>query len=82
MESDALLNRQDAAAALTRAGFRISPATLATKASRGGGPAYRLFGRVPVYRWNDLITWAEGRMSDPAHEQDPAPIEARVAAVP
>jgi hypothetical protein len=42
---NALLRRKQAAEALTAAGFPTSAATLATKASRGGGPTYRLFGR-------------------------------------
>jgi hypothetical protein len=63
--SDALLNRRDAAAALTAAGYPVARATLATRASRGGGPQYRKFGRVPLYRWGDLLAWAQSRMSEP-----------------
>ena len=60
---DALLPRNDAAVVLTESGFPISSATLATKACRGGGPPYRLFGRKPLYRVSDLLAWAEGRCS-------------------
>ncbi len=60
---DAMLPRNDAAAALTDAGFPTSPATLATKACRGGGPPYRLYGRKPLYKLSDLLAWAEGRCS-------------------
>jgi hypothetical protein len=60
-----LLTREAAAAALTAAGFPTSRATLATKASRGGGPAYRKFGYKPLYRWGDLIHWAESRLGPP-----------------
>lgn len=60
---DAMLSRIDSATALTEAGFPISSATLATKACRGGGPPYRLFGRKPLYRMSDLLAWAEGRCS-------------------
>jgi hypothetical protein len=80
LHPDVLLNRRDAADALTRAGFRVSSATLATKASRGGGPRFRLFGRVPLYRWDDLIAWAEGRMSEPGRGKNRAPAEAQIAA--
>jgi hypothetical protein len=59
------LRRTATAAALTAAGFPVSDKTLATKASRGGGPPYRLFGRVPLYRWGDSLAWAEGRLSSP-----------------
>lgn len=60
---DTLLTREQAADALTEAGFPVKPKTLATKATRGGGPPYRLFGRRPLYRWGDAIDWASGRLS-------------------
>jgi hypothetical protein len=41
---DALLTRGRTAEALTEAGFPIKAKTLATKASRGGGPRYSKFG--------------------------------------
>jgi hypothetical protein len=62
---DALLVRRDAAAALTAAGYPVAPATLATRAVRGGGPLFRRFGRVPLYRWGDLLDWAQSRLSAP-----------------
>ena len=62
---DTRLKRREAASALTKAGYPISPATLATVASRGGGPVYRCFGRTVIYRWGDLIKWAEKRMTEP-----------------
>jgi hypothetical protein len=61
----ALLRREDCAKALTRAGYRISPKTLATKASRGGGPPYHKFGRAVLYRWSEVLAWAEARLSPP-----------------
>jgi hypothetical protein len=60
---DALLGRRATAAALTAKGFPISPATLATLASRGGSPKYRKFGRHPLYRWGDSLEWAQSRLS-------------------
>jgi hypothetical protein len=60
---DVLLTRRDAAAALTAAGYPVARATLATLATRGGGPAYRRFGSRPLYLWSDLLVWAEGRLS-------------------
>ena len=60
---DALLNRHHTAHALTEAGYPISPATLATKASRGGGPPYQLFGPRVIYRWGSSLDWAKGRLS-------------------
>jgi hypothetical protein len=60
---ESLLTRRASAAALTEAGYPTSPATLATLASRGGGPRYRRFGRRVIYIWCDLITWAESRLT-------------------
>ena len=62
---DTLLRRAVTAAALTEAGFPTSKATLATKAVRGGGPPFQLYGRIPLYRWGDALAWAQGRMSAP-----------------
>jgi hypothetical protein len=59
------LTRVAAAEALTTAGFPVSPATLATKATRGGGPPFQRFGRVPLYRWGDCLDWAHSRLSAP-----------------
>jgi hypothetical protein len=64
-DPDALLVRKRTAEALTEAGFPTSSATLATKATRGGGPPYRLYGRIPIYRWGDALAWAQSRLSDP-----------------
>ena len=64
-EHDTMLTRDAVAAALTAAGFPVSAATLATKATRGGGPPYRLFGRRPLYEWGPALEWARGRLSAP-----------------
>jgi hypothetical protein len=69
------LTRRAAAEALTSAGFPVSPETLATKATRGGGPPFQRFGRVPLYTWSDLLDWARSRLSAPMRstsEADPA----------
>jgi hypothetical protein len=62
-----LLRRSDAAAKLNEAGYPISAKTLATMASRGDGPLFTRFGRVPLYRVGDLIAWAEKRSSPFGH---------------
>lgn len=62
---DALLSRKTAAEALTAAGYTVSFSTLATMATRGGGPVYQMFGRKPLYRWGDALEWAKGRLSRP-----------------
>jgi hypothetical protein len=63
---DSLLSRRDNAQALTQSGFRTAESTLATKASRGGGPPYQLYGRIPLYRWGDSLAWAQSRLSESA----------------
>ena len=62
---DAKLTRKATAEALTAAGFPISAPTLATMATRGGGPVYQKFGTKPLYRWGDCLKWAKGRLSKP-----------------
>jgi hypothetical protein len=62
---DAWLLRPVLADALTEAGYPTKASTLATQATRGGGPTYRKFGRRPLYRWRDALAWAEGRLSEP-----------------
>jgi hypothetical protein len=73
-DSDEMLRRL--AHALSAAGYPTAPATLATMATRGGGPPYRLYGRIPLYRWGDALAWAESRLSAPRRttsEGDAAP---------
>ena len=65
IDPESLFRRREAAKALSEAGFPVSPATLATKATRGSGPKYHLFGRVPLYRWRDLKLWADAKLSPP-----------------
>jgi hypothetical protein len=60
---DALLTRSRTAEALTEAGFPIKAKTLATKATRGGGPPFSKFGLRVLYRWDDALAWAQGRLS-------------------
>lgn len=60
-----LLRRHILARALTDAGFPTAAATLASKATRGGGPPFRSYGRIPLYRWGDALEWAESRLSAP-----------------
>jgi hypothetical protein len=62
---DVLLTREATAAALTAAGFPVATRTLATKATRGGGPPYRTFGGRVLYRWTDVLAWAEARLTPP-----------------
>ncbi len=75
---DELLTRTSAAHELTAAGYPTATATLATKACRGGGPLYRTYSGRALYRWSDLLSWAEGRTSAPRHST--SAIQARQAA--
>jgi hypothetical protein len=63
-----LLTREQTAAALTAAGYRVKEKTLSTKASRGGGPPYQLFNRRAVYRWADALAWAKGSLIKPKND--------------
>lgn len=59
---DALLRRKLTSEILTEAGYPTSEKTLATLASRGNGPPYHLYGRYPLYRWGDALSWAQARL--------------------
>ena len=61
------LGREDGAHALTAAGYKTSASTLATKATRGNGPPYRIFGKRAIYRWGDLLAWAEASTAPLRH---------------
>jgi hypothetical protein len=65
IKPDDLLGRSELAVALTERGFRTSAATLATKATRGGGPPFRKYGPRPLYKWSEALKWAEGRLTEP-----------------
>ncbi len=61
--------RRRAAAEYLRAnrGIPCSEKTLAKLACVGGGPVYRLFGRIPLYLIADLDAYAEAKLSKPVH---------------
>jgi hypothetical protein len=63
----AILTRAQAADALTRHGYKMAPATLATLATRGGGPPFAKFGVHVHYKWADALAWARGRTSKTVH---------------
>jgi hypothetical protein len=65
IDSETLLRRKEAAEALSQAGFPISPDTLATMNTRGGGPLVEYWGRIPLYRWGTTLEWARSRLSRP-----------------
>jgi hypothetical protein len=61
-DPETLLTREATAAALTESGFPVASTTLATKATRGGGPAFQKFGKRPLYRWADVLAWARSKL--------------------
>ncbi len=77
---EALLTRNAAADALTAAGFPVKSKTLATKACRGGGPPYRLFNGITLYRWGDCLDWAQRSLTSPRSRQGNHQNEAAAAA--
>jgi hypothetical protein len=79
LSPDTLLRRKQLAEALAAAGYPVANATLATWATRGGGPPYRGFGRIPLYRWGDALAWAEGKMTAPRRSSSEADVQ-KVAA--
>ena len=80
IDPNALLRRKQTAIALTASGFPTAEATLATKATRGGGPKYRVFGKIPLYRWGDALAWAESRLSAPRGSTSESAAECKSAA--
>jgi hypothetical protein len=62
---DTLLTRDATAAALTAEGYPTASTTLATKATRGGGPPFHRFGPRALYRWGDALEWARAKLTPP-----------------
>lgn len=62
---EARLTRERTAEALTAAGYPVATKTLATKATRGGGPPYSLFSGRALYRWGDALDWARSMTTPP-----------------
>lgn len=57
------LTRSGAADFLQTQGYPVASATLATMATRGGGPPFAKFGNVALYEEEALLEWAEGRLT-------------------
>ena len=76
---DTMLMRAATARALTEAGYPVAPSILATKASRGGGPRYQLFGKKPLYRTGDALDWARSRLSAPMASSSAGDIPSQAA---
>jgi len=76
-DPNTLLTRKATATALTEAGYPTRPATLATKATRGGGPPYHRFGLLALYKWGKALEWAQSRLSPPIRSTSEAAHDAR-----
>lgn len=57
--------RRGAAEFLQAHGYPVAAGTLATKATRGGGPPFEKFGNIVLYEEEALLAWAESRLSAP-----------------
>ena len=67
-EKARLLRRKEAARYLTDLrGLPIAAQTLAKLAVVGGGPAFRKFGRFPIYDIADLDGWADAKLGRLQH---------------
>lgn len=62
-----LLTRGESGHFLTDNGFPTTKGNLQKLASVGGGPRYQIFGNKALYRPEDLLRWAESRLSVPKH---------------
>jgi hypothetical protein len=62
---DRRMPRREAAAFLRDHGFPVAEGTLATKATRGGGPLYSIWSGRALYRVGDLLDWAYSLMTEP-----------------
>ena len=68
--NDVRLTRQRVAEALSAAGYPISHRTLATKATRGGGPPYSLFSGRALYRWGKRLVDTAARRPELFNERE------------
>jgi hypothetical protein len=62
LDPDTLLSRRKLAEALTKEGYPTAEATLATKATRGGGPPFFKYGPKAIYPWGTSLSWAQSRL--------------------
>jgi hypothetical protein len=63
-EDDRPITTEAASAFLNSIGYPISPATLETKRSRGGGPIYLKASTRVLYRPSALRAWAASHMRE------------------
>jgi hypothetical protein len=64
-DDDRPLRRRELAEYLTSEGYPISAATLASLVTRGGGPPFTYWGRIPLYSPKSALIWAKARAGEP-----------------
>jgi hypothetical protein len=57
------LTRKQSADFLTERGLPVTSNTLQKLATVGGGPEYSIFGNRAVYKPDDLLAWAEAKLT-------------------
>lgn len=62
-DNERRLTRSEASAFLSERGFRVAYATLNKYATVGGGPTFESFGRRPLYKPSDLLSWVASKTS-------------------
>lgn len=67
-ESDILCTRAELARMLQDEGFPVTETALATQASRGRGPTYRIFQGRAMYTREDGLAWAHECLKTPDTE--------------
>lgn len=65
MTNQTYMTRKEAAAFLADRGLPVSHLTLQKWATTGGGPAYQIFGNRALYTAENLMTWAEAKLTPP-----------------
>jgi hypothetical protein len=66
VDPQTFMTRFQLAETLELCGIPLSYETLANKATKGGGPPFRIFGKSPVYQWGDVVAWLRETMGEPA----------------
>ncbi len=72
LDNDTPVPTDEASRLLCRLGFPISPATLATKRTRGGGPIYLKASSRVLYRPSVLRAWAASNTRELANTSEAA----------
>ncbi len=86
IDPQTLLTRTQLAKMLEACGTPLTYHTLATKATRGGGPPFSIFGKNAIYLWSDVVAWVRETIGEPArttseHRIRPKPGPEKLAAM-